>query len=262
MQYNTKKHNTTNTMFRDTLAKVAKSNKDLINGSHLQIPQTTVHPYNPQSIVQSPINGKTSTYFYRMKTDDCAMHFMDNYGSKNVVVMNFASRHHAGGGYLNGARAQEEDLCRVMPTLYSSISKVKYPYDPDTVLITPNVDIMRENTQYRLLKKPYTVSVVSAAAPNLSHEKFDEDRIRRTLSNLFCSVAQSLPNTDTLILGAWGCGVYGNDPVTMAKIMDDITKNYGGYFKTVVFSVPEGVNTEEFSRNITLIRTGPELELH
>jgi uncharacterized protein (TIGR02452 family) len=82
-------------------------------------------------------------------------------------------------------------------------------------------------------------------------KKFDGVRIRGTLSNLYCSVAKTLPDTDTLILGAWGCGAYGNDPVTMARIMDDINKNYGGYFKTIVFSVPEGINKKEFAENIT-----------
>ena len=47
------------------------------------------------------------------------------------VGLNFANAHHAGGGYLRGARAQEEDLCRLMPTLYSALKRLDYPLAED-----------------------------------------------------------------------------------------------------------------------------------
>ena len=47
------------------------------------------------------------------------------------VGLNFANAHHAGGGYLRGARAQEEDLCRLMPTLYTALKRLDYPLAED-----------------------------------------------------------------------------------------------------------------------------------
>ena len=47
------------------------------------------------------------------------------------VGLNFANAHHAGGGYLRGARAQEEDLCRLMPTLYTALKRLAYPLAED-----------------------------------------------------------------------------------------------------------------------------------
>ena len=44
-----------------------------------------------------------------------------------AACLNFANQYHTGGGYLSGARAQEEDLCRLVPQLYSQLSKLPYP---------------------------------------------------------------------------------------------------------------------------------------
>lgn len=237
------------------LESIANQNGSLVESDPSRTPVTISSRYGSVAMEQTLIDGKTSVTFEMMRTDECAITYIENNMSKNVVVMNFASRHNHGGGYVRGAKAQEEDLCRVMPYLYESLCKVRYPYEEDTVLITPNVEIMRDsNNRYTLFrgKDVHTVSVVSAAAPNLRRERFNEDRVRRTLINLYCSVSKNLPDTDTLILGAWGCGAYGNDPNQMAMIMNDINLKYGGRFKRVVFAIPRGINVEEFKSNIQL----------
>lgn len=73
-----------------------------------------------------------------------------------------------------------------------------------------------------------------------NREKWDETRVRNTLINVFVSVKKHNPKIDTLILGAFGCGAYGNDPDTMAKLMNDIIQEYGGIYKRVVISIPPG----------------------
>jgi uncharacterized protein (TIGR02452 family) len=45
---------------------------------------------------------------------------------------------------------------------------------------------------------------------------------------------------DDLILGAWGCGVFRNDPATITKMFADFLLPEGkfwGRFKSVIFSV-------------------------
>ena len=63
-------------------------------------------------------------------------------------------------------------------------------------------------------------------------------------------IKKHLPETETLILGAWGCGAYGNDPHKITEKMNEVNLNFGGMFKNIVFSVPKGVNTQEFKEKI------------
>lgn len=250
-------------MARSHLVHVAESNKSLIINTVIQIPQTIKIEYEKLKLTPSNIiNGKvikTTVLFKTMKTDECAIHCINNNIGTNIVLMNFASRHYHGGGYRRGAKAQEEDLCRVIPALYPSLCGIKYPFEQDSVLLTPHLNILRDNTGYNLFPfgANYHVGVVSAAAQNLRNEKYDEkydeECVRRTLENMYTAVKYHMPNTDTLIVGAWGCGAYGNDPDRMSRVMNEVNLKYGGLFKTVVFSVPDGVNTKEFRDNITLM---------
>jgi uncharacterized protein (TIGR02452 family) len=239
-------------MNKKQLTNIAKENLLLVEKLSLPIPVTKKICYDQPSIKECRITDSSTTVaFLDMKTDDCAI-FLSKHGYNNIVALNHASAHSHGGGYIKGAKAQEEDLCRVMPELYPSLTKISYPYESDAVLITNYVTIMRNNTNYEFLEeKDYvTIGMVSAAAQDLKNEKYDGDRIMRTLQNLYCSVAHHLPNTETLILGAWGCGVYGNDPWTISRAMNYVNKRYGGYFKHIVFSIPGGPNLEEFKKNI------------
>jgi len=240
------------------------------------LPKTNVIKFSDLTAKEceiNPIMGNTSVELRDLKTDECAMLFhrqrtapsdadsdadadadsdadadadSDSDSDKNptIAIHNFASRFHCGGGYLNGAIAQEEDLCRVIPELYPSMNKTHYPHGETTCWITPNVLIMRRSDNYNLLKKDEQVPVVvvSAAAPALSYnrEKWDEERVRNTLINIFVSVKKNNPKIDTLILGAFGCGAYGNDPQQMACLMNDVIQEYGGLYKRIVVSIPHG----------------------
>lgn len=234
------------------LAIIYTANQHIIQKEKIKIPSTIKIDYDQIELIKCPIENDTHVAFEQMKSDDCASHYIGLGISKNVVIMNFASNKHRGGGYKKGAIAQEEDLCRVIPQLYPSLCGIKYPFGDDSVLITPNVNIMRNNRNYKLFHKfkYHNVSIVSAAAPNLRFEEFDEKRIIRTLQNIYISTKKILPDTDTLILGAWGCGAYYNDPSVISKIMNKINLDYGGLYRMIIFTVPPGLNANEFSMNI------------
>ena len=242
-------------MSKQRLINISNANNRLVKNGVVLVPQTILVNYDQRKLVLNQIDVQTIVTFETMKTDECAIFYHKHMGSKNVTIMNFANRHTPGGGYCNGAKAQEEDLCRTIPGLYASLRKAQYPFPSDTVLITPDIEIMRYGETYNLLPSDdvHKVNVASVAAQNLNHERFDEPCVRRTLENMYCAIKSYLPSTDTLILGAWGCGAFKNNPNTMATIMNDINLKYGGHYTRIVFSVPKGGNNEPVFRDIIQI---------
>ena len=50
--------------------------------------------------------------------------------------------------------------------------------------------------------------------------------------------------TETLILGAYGCGVFGQDPRQVANIFKLYLKNINCSFERVIFAIPESPNNK------------------
>ncbi len=168
------------------------------------------------------------------------------------LVMNFANAHVPGGGFLSGAVAQEECLCRES-TLYASISSDKAaemyeynnhqnsPVDSDYMLLSPCVAVFR-NPDLKYLIEPYEVAVMTVAAPNRNGaaKKVPKDELHNTLLyriNYFLleCIKHGYRN---LVLGAWGCGAFGNDPKEVASIFYVLLKDqsYAAYFENIIFT--------------------------
>lgn len=216
------------------------------------IPKTMRMVYDESKIKRCPATEETKVLFLEATTLDCVRHIVENEISDNIFAHSFASDINPGGGYLNGAKAQEEFICYETPGLYPSIAKEKYPLEPGTVLVTPGLRIMRDSTDYGLLdeKEFIKVGIVSAAAQNMSRPDsvYDDMMTKKTLANLFCSVKICEPMADTLVLGAWGCGVFRNDPYVIANEIKDAIQKYGGYYKNIVIAIPSGPNVKEFKK--------------
>ncbi len=171
----------------------------------------------------------------------------------NPLVLNFANVHTPGGGFLAGAVAQEEALCRAS-TLYASISSKEaaemYRYnnrhlncvESDYMLLSKNVIVFRD-VDGNLLGKPYRCGVLTAAAPNrrglalfASKELTMKTFIRRI--TILLSVAAKYGYKD-LVLGAWGCGLFGNKPRDVADYFRQvlIEMKYGRLFDHVCFAI-------------------------
>ena len=172
---------------------------------------------------------------------------------KNCLVMNFANAHYPGGGFLNGANAQEENLCRES-TLYKSLSSDKadtmYAYNNrhknpckyNAMILSPNVCVFR-NVKDEFLADPFKVSVITipalnknGGARNIPQEVIDEV-MKERLKSMFITAAHF--GYKNLILGAWGCGAFGHDPRIVAKYFYEvlIKENFATYFEKIVFAI-------------------------
>ena len=175
------------------------------------------------------------------------------------LVLNFANAFTPGGGFMNGAEAQEESLCRES-TLYASLVTEKavgmYEYNrslnspaaSDYMLLSPEVCVFRDHDSHKLFEKPYTASVLTVPAVNLhgyddcvhkpASQEIDELMYRRIENMLAVAIAHEYKN---LILGAWGCGAFGHDAWRVAEYFYNllVTKGYRNYFDNICFAIPD-----------------------
>ncbi|TYB43006.1 TIGR02452 family protein [Actinomadura chibensis] len=167
-------------------------------------------------------------------------------------ALNFASAKNPGGGFLKGAHAQEEGLAR-SSGLYASLRSAKEFYDfhraqgdllySDHMIYSPGVPVFRDD-EGRLLDEPYEVAFLTSPAPNRGAIRDDakaaliRDVLHRRARKL---LAVAVANDHRrLVLGAWGCGVFGNDPVEVAEVFADLLRpgrEFDGRFEHVVFAV-------------------------
>ncbi|MFD5466290.1 TIGR02452 family protein [Kitasatospora sp. NPDC127059] len=170
-------------------------------------------------------------------------------GAGPVGVLNFASARNPGGGYLRGARAQEEDLCR-SALLYSCLVEAPDYYEAHRasadlryshrVIVSPAVPVIR-GRRGELLARPYPVTFLTSPAPNagqLERRSAGAD-VRGVLAERAVRVLAAAARHDVraLVLGAWGCGVFRNDPAQVAEAFEGALARYGGAFEQVVFAV-------------------------
>ena len=179
-----------------------------------------------------------------------------------VLALNFASGTRPGGGFQHGAMAQEESLV-YSSALYECIfGSQMYKYnrasaDPmysHWTIYTPDVPVFRDEN-FMLLDEPYKCSFLTCAAVNARavREKTPE-RAEEILGVMdrriekILSIAAHLHHR-TLVLGAWGCGVFGNDPNEISMLFDMHLKGgFKGSFKKVVFAIPDDENAVPFRR--------------
>ena len=167
--------------------------------------------------------------------------------TNKVVALNFASARNQGGGFLSGAIAQEEDLCRASglypclkskPIFYNENILCDDCYYTDHIIYSPDVPFFRDDDN-KFLETTYNLSIISAPAPNLRSAKdVDEDKVVDTIFNRCKRILEiaGQHGHDTIILGAWGCGAFGNDPALVATCFAEALKDVP-VFSHVCFAV-------------------------
>ena len=194
----------------------------------------------------------------------------------DILVLNFANPVHPGGGVRRGARAQEEDLCRnssLLLSLESEEAQKYYEYNrslntfmgSDALMITPRVEIIRDENG-GLLDQTVVVSVLTCAAPmikngkeGMSDAEYEDMVDYRIMGMLKCAARFGYKH---LVLGAWGCGAFGNDAHLISdlfykalKKLDYVGLRESDLFRRVYFAVMDWSEDQyrfkEFERNFS-----------
>lgn len=231
--------------------------------------------FNQNNVYETAITvSKNRSYEAAMKLNKLVP------GSK-IAVMNFANAFHAGGGVTKGSSAQEECLCRtstLYPLLYRrSLRDTFYKHHhslntakaSDALIYTEGVIICKsdEDLPKRLPQEDWlSVDVITVAAPDLRTQSnihaalvgngaFMNDaelfgyHVKRAIHILTCAAAKG---ADTLVLGAFGCGAFQNNPEIVARAYKIALQEFPKVFKRIEFAVycspNDETNYQVFSR--------------
>ena len=185
---------------------------------------------------------------------------------QSTAALNFASAKNPGGGFLNGAMAQEEALAASSGLYNTQIRQMAY-YEKnracgtmmytDYAIYSPGVVFFRDENN-TLLEAPTTASILTLPAVNMGQviAKGEDVNRAKTVMKDRMRLALSIfayEKNRTIILGAYGCGVFGNNPDDIARWWYELLfeEEYMGYFQRVLFAVldkPRGANIRAFER--------------
>lgn len=205
------------------------------------------------SDIPSPISDKHNTkeglvYFSEKLAGEIVVEPLDTVSALTkyvnegkTAVLNMASNKRKGGGVSKGASAQEESLFRCSNLF--TIPDEFYPLEVDEFIYTKQATFIK-NVDYSIIY-PMDADVITVAAPNLNKENkhfnlndisegYEQIVNKKINAMLDCAASNNCKN---IILGAWGCGVFKNEPAVMAKLFNNSLKTKRYFFDKVVFAV-------------------------
>lgn len=172
-----------------------------------------------------------------------------------ACVLDFASYRYPGGGYVNGGWSQEEELCSqssLYPVLDGLQDEFYIPnrqtrrgelytdralYLSDVVFTTGGAMKKRDVLVCSPVNRRF------ALQNHRSEPECDIDMVHRVHTVMHIAAANEV---DSLVLGAFGCGLFGNDPTKVAILFRDWLAAHPGQFQNVVFAIPGGPNLDAF----------------
>jgi len=167
------------------------------------------------------------------------------------AALNFASAKKPGGGFINGAKAQEEALARSSglyecirdDPMYAYHAENRDPLYASYAIYSPGVPVFRGDDA-TLLNEPFLTAVITAPAPNagevLKSDPTRGEEVRRAMQERIMQVLgiAAMFDHDAVVLGAWGCGVFRNDTDEVAQFFyEALTGPFRGAFERVVFAI-------------------------
>ena len=205
-----------------------------------------------QDISLEKYTGKIETL--DMTTSDAAYYASNT--EYNITILNFASFKNPGGKFLNGSMAQEESLCHksFLYNVLRNFDSTFYEYNrkhtnysmySNRAIYSPSIMFFDEN--YGIM----SFNVITCAAPNIGSgskyynvtDKENHDILLSRCKFVLDIAHQNL--TNILILGAFGCGVFKQNPYNVANTFKYLLMNNGYKFKKVIFAIPNNGHSKE-----------------
>ncbi|MFO1512388.1 MAG: TIGR02452 family protein [Verrucomicrobiota bacterium] len=199
--------------------------------------------YTPEQPPAEGLTGGTRTTRFEVRNETTfqALTRLAATGDGHLACLNFASAKNPGGGFLNGSLAQEEALAcasglypclLTAPEYYERNRSNRSALYLDLAIFAPLVPFFRDDAG-TLLEKPILASLITSPAPNAGaiaqNEPANLPNVEPTLRRRAEQVLAiaSAHQVDRLVLGAWGCGVFRNDPRLVARIFSELLKPPG-----------------------------------
>lgn len=243
-------------MNRDSLARKANIHSLYMEEKYKNdIANSVKHSIIHRSSVAGIVDTLKSMKIYVVAMDSVGAVF--KYADECTALLNFADFKKAGGGFLRGSFAQEEAICHES-TLFNVLLRLPDYYTVNRQLVNnslyKNAAIYSQDIVFeRNGLLPVYCDVITCAAPNWRAAKKYPDvswemncEVMKERIDFMLNVAMQ-HDVDTLILGAWGCGAFEQDPMIVADLFKEALKKYD-CFETVVFAIPSGYNHDVFRK--------------
>lgn len=248
---------------------IADSLRASVEGTRL------IRPSDWQSIVQQACEAPTTASNASIEiTSESTLAALQRLaveeGCEQVVALNFASAKNPGGGFLSGSQAQEESIARssgLFATLraaddyYQANRKCDSKLYTDHAIFSPRVPVFRHGDG-ELLERPYMASFITMPAVNagaIERGSPDMARVAAVMEhriNCVLALAAAMEQR-ALVLGAWGCGVFQNDPDVIASLFARALSEPSSWragFSRIVFAVfdasADGINRLPFEQHL------------
>jgi uncharacterized protein (TIGR02452 family) len=220
----------------------------------------------PDEFELKKIEGKTQFEVTDETTLEAAKRICRDNEAENPFVLNFASAMSPGGGFLSGSQAQEESLARsssLYPCLKANFEfyefNRRYPniFYSDSMIYSPKVPVFR-NDDGSLVAKPYLVTFLTSPAVDVRFVKEKDaskvdliEEVTKERARKFLWIATQHQHK-TLILGAWGCGAFQNDPPMIARIFDELLQGeFANCFERVIMAIYDKTPTRKVYQAFT-----------
>lgn len=256
--------------FANTLEVVAEGGYVTEGGIEVRLPDDSTMMENsmlysgPTDFVDQESHFEDADTVYEVINNDC-MSVTEHLVREGYypALLNLANGQRPGAGPVK-SNTQEEAILRrtnLFRSLYQfesiglhygvSQRPERYPLDERWGgVYTPDVVLFREGEPqgYKLKEDPVSFAVITVAAvcgPELIDDTHMSDRDAETTRCKIRTILRIgyLHRHDALVLGAFGCGAFGNPPSHMARLFRQVLEEeeFQRRFKKVVFAIIEDV---------------------